>query len=243
MEDRYTRIADYSPCRRIPNEKIMIQTGAILWDSQKKVSLIQLKFRNASGEAVKSVYVKLRLYDHENHLISFGGKQEIEADYIDVNVCPFSSFGEKTPVVVDSELVRRIEAEVFRIVWKDGRVENVSGECVDCSGQDILEEEKLLYQEACGISEAKWKPRSLQKYWQCTCGYLTDREECPACGAKKENLFYYQSKEKLTEFQKGEENKRQREKERKRKQEQKDKVLFLCVLAGALLIGLLIRLS
>ena len=204
MAERYTKIADYRPSEQSIRCPVQILKGAILWDSLRRATVLQIKFRNITPQPIRSLYLKLFLFDHEGKAVEAGLEND-EAAYIDVDAQKGMVFGDNIPIVIPSDTVRSFRAYVSRIIWSDSRVQDIARDSY-CSYDDQEEiplepKRAFFYRSACQLQEAPvYLPREVENGWQCTCGQVNTGDRCACCGAHRELLFRYLQADQLDAY-------------------------------------------
>ena len=203
---RYSRLKEISIETVKIDCPVEITKGALLLDNDINKTLLQLKLLNISDKSVTSVFIKVFCFDAAGDEII--GIEPVEFAYLDIDVNPKATFGERTPVVLDS-MVRNVKISIEKVTTKDGSTWRNYGKPIDVPVMKPLQELKPdLYEQL--IREATetqidksillYFPVQSESYWSCSCGRLNPniKDECMRCGISKEWIFTHINTDYLT---------------------------------------------
>jgi len=198
-EERYLRLFDIQFSTYYLNSPIEFIKGALLLDRASELVVLQLKFGVlAFPKNVSSFIVKVLCYDDEG--LEIPQNDVVFHSYRDINLLTDSSFGDKTPILLDQR-TRKIKVDFEKVTFTDGstwippqeRLTPPAQEGIQGLGREMkdqVERSKNL------IPARMWKyinylPVQQNQYWQCTCGRPNDNvdHQCCRCGFDKSSLF------------------------------------------------------
>lgn len=258
---RYEKIMTISDSLYQKNCPIIFVKGALLKDNKLNKNILQLQFKNLGANICKAVYVSIECSDIENKKIEM-----IEKKYIDLELKYSSAFGENIPIELSSDLSRKFQINIDKIIFKDDSiVEYSGGMCVIEAPDDLKELNDLKNQfireveKDNRITRCTVKPTVINGLWYCTCGALnhSTNDKCGMCKIDREKLFsflntdflqeqnneYLRQKEieenerKLQEEKRLEELRQQEEDEKEKKKKHK-KILIILVIIAIMLAAL-----
>lgn len=116
MSERYTRLFSLPENLGQDGCPILISAGALLKDNNTRKVLVQLKFRNISEQAIKSVKIKVNAYDTAGG--SLRGVEDFS--YLDLDVEQDVEFGSKTPIVLPDKTTRSFDIEIVAVIFFNG---------------------------------------------------------------------------------------------------------------------------
>ena len=167
MSERYSRLFSLPTNLYTEGSPILIAAGALLKDNHTNKVLVQLKFRNISQKAIKSVKVKVNAYDTAK-----GQLDGIDTfSYLDLSVAANEEFGQSTPIHLPDATTRSFNVEILSVVYSDSEVFSPNTVSVaEAAPQNIIEgvqrveAEKQAAKEAIKAEKAK---QELIKSKQC----------------------------------------------------------------------------
>ncbi len=119
--ERFKRLHFFESKQWQPGCPVEIRKGAILHDTVKDIIILQLKLMNVGNKNINSVYVNIVCLDvagdkitENNSLFTFV--------YEDLNVTFKEEFGEKIPIPLISDSVRRVKINISKVIYSDGEV-------------------------------------------------------------------------------------------------------------------------
>lgn len=226
MSERYTRVfalpenlyAEFSP--------VIISAGALLKDNVTGKVLVQLKIKNISDRIVKAVRIKINQFDVAGEAID----NEVNQEYLDLNVGRNSEFGQKTAITLPDSSTRSFSVVVTEVIFFDNDIWKADGAewatvikpqtAFEYFGDDneLLKQYKLDYNVTCKNMFAE--DRDL---WICSCGNVNKNtdSECYGCGCLYETFKNFNrdalenSKNERIEAEKQAEEERRLEAEKK----------------------------
>lgn len=151
MSERYSRLFSLPTNLYTEGSPVLIAAGALLKDNHTNKVLVQLKFRNISQKAIKSVKVKVNAYDTAK-----GQLDGIDAfSYLDLSVAANEEFGQRTPIHLPDATTRSFNVEILSVVYSDNEVFSPNTVSVaEAAPQDIIEGVQRVEAEKQAVREA-----------------------------------------------------------------------------------------
>ena len=116
MSERYSRLFSLPGNLYTDGSPVLIAAGALLKDNRNGKVLAQLKFRNISQKAIRSVKVKINAYDTANCPLA-----GVDA-YLDLNIAAGEEFGQSKPIYLPDATTRAFTVEILSVVFADHQV-------------------------------------------------------------------------------------------------------------------------
>ena len=205
---RYEVLFTDSACYYIKGTSLLLSKSAITKDNEKDAVLVQLKFKTLYRKKIASLEVIISGMDLEGKTI-----EEKLFRYIDFDVSKYEEFGDRTPIYMDMNNVRKFNVRVSRIIFSDGSAETVDdGECIEVPEKPFPFDSNLREQYVRTVGASGGAPKSICSplkfghFWKCSCGAINilDDENCRACRCSSESIFCSLDENKLandlTEF-------------------------------------------
>ena len=118
MSERYSRLFSLPGNLYTDGSPVLIAAGALLKDNRNGKVLAQLKFRNISQKAIRSVKVKINAYDTANCPLA-----GVDAfSYLDLTVAAGEEFGQSKPIYLPDATTRALTVEILSVVFADHQV-------------------------------------------------------------------------------------------------------------------------
>lgn len=193
MSERYTKLFTLPENLYTEGAPVVVSAGALLKDNQTGKVLAQLKIKNITNKAIKAAKIRITPFDTvENPL-----DEELEHEYLDLNVQRDDEFGQKAPITLANASTRSFSVCVNEVIFSDNSIWNYNGgEWYSLSVQESLEkvlnddrqlvkQYKIEYGKQCKFEIAE--DRDL---WLCSCGNINhnDEDACHRCGCELEAL-------------------------------------------------------
>lgn len=202
MGERYTIIARLKPNEYINGCPVILENGALLFDTVTKKILAQLKFQIISDKKIWYVSISVQEQDAVGKVL---GIQKHEYSYINAGVGEY--FGEQVPIYLESTHIRSCAVSVEKVVFEDNtewlNEKNTVFQALP-ERKTFSEDHEVIQQLHTDInSKAKYHPYTTDDLWMCTCGTYNknERKNCSHCDASK-NLVFSVSPDKLKEERK-----------------------------------------
>lgn len=208
MSERYIRLQEIIIETCLLNAPVEIEKGALLLDTQTDVVLLQLRLNILMLGIGEISYVNLNIETLDDAGNDIPNLKPFDNTFRDVNLLGTKSFGEKTPIVLDSR-VRRVKVEIAKITFADGNSWLPTGKklhppeqkSINSISTDLREQ---IDRDTDSISsEIKERinffPQQLDECWLCVCGRPNDHQitNCCRCNIEKNWMFENINEEKI----------------------------------------------
>ena len=199
---RYEILLTDSTSYYIKNTVLLLSKSALTKDNEKDAVLVQLKFRSLYEKRIVALEVLVTGMDLEGKTI-----EEKKFQYIDLDVGKNEEFGDRTPIYMEQNRVRKFIIHVARIVFNDGSAETVDdGECI------IVPENSFPFSGGMkdqyvrtvrpygGFPKANCSPLKFGSFWKCSCGQINSLydENCCSCKCSVDSVFDSLDENKLS---------------------------------------------
>lgn len=228
MGERYERIILSESRFWNTDSPVMLLRWALLKDNQNKHNVLQLKLVNYSEKDILAVCVDIKCYDLNKELV-----EVISYDYLDLNILPNQTFGDREAIDVESRTAREFQFIIKKVFYSDKSNFDVNAKLIDIGSNKSLNAfgkyQEIFSEEYCKIcQELKpyCAPEFNEAYWTCSCGRINPYTEkgCIECGIEKvtleklSNMDYlksqYESQQRKLEEQRRAEQERNEEQKR-----------------------------
>ena len=172
---------------------VVIEAGSLFRNNDNGKLHFQLKFRNISEKNVVSLKTIIILMDSMGREIYRAPKQ-----YDDLRAAPSSTFGEKMPVFLKLNTVRRFAVCIEEVCFSDNTLWYSKGDenVVNIPDPSPLSD-KFPSSEAQAefrrtlCMQARFVPFGFEDLWICSCGTINKntRKNCSSCGADCEKML------------------------------------------------------
>lgn len=137
MSERYSRLFSLPGNLYTDGSPVLITAGALLKDNRNGKVLAQLKFRNISQKAIRSVKVKINACDTANCPLA-----GVDAfSYLDLTVAAGEEFGQSKPIYLPDATTRSFTVEILSVVFADHEVFTPSAAPITTAApKEVIEE-------------------------------------------------------------------------------------------------------
>lgn len=172
---------------------VVIEAGSLFRNNDNGKLHFQLKFRNISEKNVVSLKTIIILMDSMGREIYRAPKQ-----YDDLRAAPSSTFGEKIPVFLKLDTVRRFVVYIEEVCFLDNTLWYSKGDenVVNIPAPSPLSVKfpsSEAQAEFCRMlcMQARFVPFEFEDLWICACGTINKkaRKTCSSCGADCEKML------------------------------------------------------
>ena len=190
MSERFTRLFVSERNLYAEGCPVVVEGSALLKDNEKGSLIAQLKFKNITSNIIKSIAIKLKLFDNAGRELD----KSTEYTYLDISLSRDNTYGEKVPVPVLSLQARSFKICIAEVVFKDNSI--YQSDSFDL--QSIKEPQMLSsyfnntdleeqYSLECD-TDAIYVPTKDRDLWICTCGEMNRETEtsCHICSCSFE---------------------------------------------------------
>ncbi len=186
---------------------LSIDSSELILDAENDELMLNMIISNNSIQEnpvkVESAGLVIRCLDAEGNLIVSSGREIISKTlkFPEEGLIPGASVGIKTQIDLAPELVSDVDVYIGCIRTVDLMVTDfVRGDFFDEPSDPIALSEGMSDSEIYEVCEnigdfAAYYPDELSALvWRCTCGQISDTENCPMCATDRKHLFNYFSK-------------------------------------------------
>lgn len=179
---RYEKVFTLTSMLYTEGSPVIIEAGALQKDNVNGNIIAQLKFKSISSKVIKALTAKIVALDVSGNPIG----EEIEHQYLDLNVQRNESFGSKEAIILPDNTTRAFSVFVTKIVFDDNtNIIIEKSEWSPLPEQNIIDldsvETEYFYKKYSVKS-----PKQTLKYkdlWLCSCGTINHdgEEKCCCC--------------------------------------------------------------
>lgn len=191
MGERYNRVFSLQENLYAVGAPVIVAAGALLLDNQSGGVVGQLKIKNISSRIIKTVRVRLSLFDSMNRPIG----SPIEYKFLDLSAKRGETFGTQNAIRILDTSTRAYAVEVVEVGFHDGTIWTTMS---DLQWAPLSKQKTLL--EAYGEKElvkqfkieygdsAEFLPLQNKDLWFCFCGAVNHQNEqvCFSCGSSRD---------------------------------------------------------
>lgn len=208
---------------------VLLQSYALTKNNTNNSIFLQCKFENIADKPIKAMNIAVKCSDVSHQELA----NVDNFPYLDINVQPYTLFGDKTPVALPNNTTRNVRIIPLKVIFSDDTTwENTSERAYELaeyeqqpisSLRELADQYKRDLHKICTDSEKhNYLPANVNGFTVCGCGkvVLPDTQYCASCGVDFSKLFAINNSEILhTEQQQYDE-----EQQKIALQEQQDKL-------------------
>lgn len=229
MSEKYTIVQHEKRLFWLQDCPVLLHSYALTKNNTNNSIFLQCKFENIADKPIKAMNIAVKCSDVSHQELA----NVDNFPYLDINVQPYTLFGDKTPVALPNNTTRNVRIIPLKVIFSnDTTWENTSErayELAEYEQQPISSLGELADQytrdlhKICTDSEKhNYLPANVNGFTVCGCGkvVLPDTQYCASCGVDFSKLFAINNSEILhTEQQQYDE-----EQQKIALQEQQDKL-------------------
>lgn len=229
MSEKYTIVQHEKRLFWLQDCPVLLHSYALTKNNTNNSIFLQCKFENIADTAIKAMNIAVKCSDVSH-------KELANVDnfpYLDINVQPYTLFGDKTPVALPNNTTRNVRIIPLKVIFSDDTTwENTSERAYELAEYEqqpisslgeLADQYKRDLHKICTDSEKhNYLPANVNGFTVCGCGkvVLPDTQYCASCGIDFSKLFAINNSEILhTEQQQYDE-----EQQKIALQEQQDKL-------------------
>lgn len=208
---------------------MLLHSYALTKNNTNNSIFLQCKFENIADTAIKAMNIAVKCSDVSHQELA----NVDNFPYLDINVQPYTLFGDKTPVALPNNTTRNVRIIPLKVIFSDDTTwENTSERAYELAEYEqqpisslgeLADQYKRDLHKICTDSEKhNYLPANVNGFTVCGCGkvVLPDTQYCASCGIDFSKLFAINNSEILhTEQQQYDE-----EQQKIALQEQQDKL-------------------
>ena len=229
MSEKYTIVQHEKRLFWLQNCPVLLHSYALTKNNTNNSIFLQCKFENIADKPIKAMNIAVKCSDVSHQELA----NVDNFPYLDINVQPYTLFGDKTPVALPNNTTRNVRIIPLKVIFSDDTTwENTSEreyEFAEYEQQpisslgELADQYKRDLHKICTDSEKhNYLPANVNGFTVCGCGkvVLPDTQYCASCGVDFSKLFAINNSEILhTEQQQYDE-----EQQKIALQEQQDKL-------------------
>ena len=229
MSEKYTIVQHEKRLFWLQNCPVLLHSYALTKNNTNNSIFLQCKFENIADKPIKAMNIAVKCSDVSHQELANVGN----FPYLDINVQPYTLFGDKTPVALPNNTTRNVCIIPLKVIFSDDTTwENTSERAYELAEYEqqpisslgeLADQYKRDLHKICTDSEKhNYLPANVNGFTVCGCGkvVLPDTQYCASCGVDFSKLFAINNSEILhTEQQQYDE-----EQQKIALQEQQDKL-------------------
>ena len=229
MSEKYTIVQHEKRLFWLQNCPVLLHSYALTKNNTNNSIFLQCKFENIADTAIKAMNIAVKCSDVSHQELA----NVDNFPYLDINVQPYTLFGDKTPVALPNNTTRNVRIIPLKVIFSDDTTwENTSERAYELAEYEqqpisslgeLADQYKRDLHKICTDSEKhNYLPANVNGFTVCGCGkvVLPDTQYCASCGVDFSKLFAINNSEILhTEQQQYDE-----EQQKIALQEQQDKL-------------------
>lgn len=229
MSEKYTIVQHEKRLFWLQNCPVLLHSYALTKNNTNNSIFLQCKFENIADKSIKAMNIAVKCSDVSHQELA----NVDNFPYLDINVQPYTLFGDKTPVALPNNTTRNVRIIPLKVIFSDDTTwENTSERAYKLAEYEqqpisslgeLADQYKRDLHKICIDSEKhNYLPANVNGFTVCGCGkvVLPDTQYCASCGVDFSKLFAINNSEILhTEQQQYDE-----EQQKIALQEQQDKL-------------------
>ena len=204
--EKYTVVQHEQRLHWLKDCPVLLQSYALTKDNTDNSILLQCKLENIANNPIKAMNIAVRCSD-----ISYQVLENVDSfSYLDVNIQPYSLFGDTTPVYLPNNMTRNVHIIPLKVIFSDDTTwENTSERAYELAEYEqqpisslggLADQYKRDLRDICSNASAHtYLPARKDGFTICGCGkiVLDSAKACPACGVSIDRLFALNSNKQL----------------------------------------------
>ena len=229
MSEKYTIVQHEKRLFWLQDCPVLLHSYALTKNNTNNSIFLQCKFENIDDKSIKAMNIAVKCSDVSHQELA----NVDNFPYLDINVQPYTLFGDKTPVALPNNTTRNVRIIPLKVIFSDDTTwENTSERAYELAEYEqqpisslgeLADQYKRDLHKICTDSEKhNYLPANVNGFTVCGCGkvVLPDTQYCASCGVDFSKLFAINNSEILhTEQQQYDE-----EQQKIALQEQQDKL-------------------
>lgn len=229
MSEKYTIVQHEKRLFWLQDCPVLLHSYALTKNNTNNSIFLQCKFENIADKPIKAMNIAIKCSDVSHQELA----NVDNFPYLDINVQPYTLFGDKTPVALPNNTTRNVRIIPLKVIFSDDTTwENTSEQAYELAEYEqqpisslgeLADQYKRDLHKICTDSEKhNYLPANVNGFTVCGCGkvVLPDTQYCASCGVDFSKLFAINNSEILhTEQQQYDE-----EQQKIALQEQQDKL-------------------
>ena len=206
MSEKYTIAQHEKRLFWLQDCPVLLHSYALTKNNTNNSIFLQCKFENIADKAIKAMNIAVKCSDVSHQELA----NVDNFPYLDINVQPYTLFGDKTPVALPNNTTRNVRIIPLKVIFSDDTTwENTSEwayELAEYEQQpisslgELADQYKRDLHKICTDSEKhNYLPANINGFTICGCGkvVLNNTESCPQCGINFQDLLNINDSDKL----------------------------------------------
>ena len=204
--EKYTIVQHEQRLHWLKDCPVLLQSYALTKSNTNNSIFLQCKFENIADKSIKAMNIAVKCSDVSHQELANVGN----FPYLDINVQPYTLFGDKTPVALPNNTTRNVCIIPLKIIFSDDTTwENTSERAYELAEYEqqpisslgeLADQYKRDLHKICTDSEKhNYLPANINGFTICGCSkvVLNNTESCPQCGINFQDLLNVNDSGKL----------------------------------------------
>ena len=206
MSEKYTIVQHEKRLFWLQNCPVLLHSYALTKNNTNNSIFLQCKFENIADKPIKAMNISVKCSDVSHQELA----NVDNFPYLDINVQPYTLFGDKTPVALPNNTTRNVRIIPLKVIFSDDTTwENTSERAYELAEYEqqpisslgeLADQYKRDLHKICTDSEKhNYLPANVNGFTVCGCGkvVLPDTQYCASCGVDFSKLFAINNSEIL----------------------------------------------
>ena len=206
MSEKYTIVQHEKRLFWLQNCPVLLHSYALTKNNTNNSIFLQCKFENIADKPIKAMNIAVKCSDVSHQELA----NVDNFPYLDINVQPYTLFGDKTPVALPNNTTRNVRIIPLKVIFSDDTTwENTSERAYELAEYEqqpisslgeLADQYKRDLHKICTDSEKhNYLPANVNGFTVCGCGkvVLPDTQYCASCGVDFSKLFAINNSEIL----------------------------------------------
>lgn len=206
MSEKYTIVQHEKRLFWLQNCPVLLHSYALTKNNADNSIFLQCKLENIADKSIKAMYIAVKCSDVSHQELA----NVDNFPYLDINVRPYTLFGDKTPVALPNNTTRNVHIIPLKVIFSDDTTwENTSERAYELAEYEqqpisslgeLADQYKRDLHNICADSEKhNYLPANVNGFTICGCGkvVLNNTESCPQCGINFQDLLNVNDDDKL----------------------------------------------
>lgn len=206
MSEKYTIVQHEKRLFWLQNCPVLLHSYALTKNNTNNSIFLQCKFENIADKPIKAMNIAVKCSDVSHQELA----NVDNFPYLDINVQPYTLFGDKTPVALPNNTTRNVRIIPLKVIFSDDTTwENTSERAYELAEYEqqpisslgeLADQYKRDLHKICIDSEKhNYLPANVNGFTVCGCGkvVLPDTQYCASCGVDFSKLFAINNSEIL----------------------------------------------
>lgn len=206
MSEKYTIVQHEKRLFWLQDCPVLLHSYALTKNNTNNSIFLQCKFENIADKPIKAMNIAVKCSDVSHQELA----NVDNFPYLDINVQPYTLFGDKTPVALPNNTTRNVRIIPLKVIFSDDTTwENTSERAYKLAEYEqqpisslgeLADQYKRDLHNICADSEKhNYLPANVNGFTVCGCGkvVLPDTQYCASCGVDFSKLFAINNSEIL----------------------------------------------